>query len=45
MNPEQKVRLTIGNLIVENIALAAKVEELQAKIAELEKPAEKPADQ
>lgn len=44
MTVEEKVRLTIGNLVVENIALSSKVEELTKKIAELEPPKDKPAD-
>jgi hypothetical protein len=37
MTTEERVRMLIGNLIVENMALATKVEELTKKIAELEK--------
>lgn len=44
MTIEEKVRLTIGSLVVENIALNAKVEELTKKVAELEQPKDKPAD-
>ena len=43
MTADERVRLTIGNLVVENIALAAKVEELQKKVEELEK-AKEPSD-
>ena len=44
MTAEERLRLTIGNLVVENIALAAKIEELQKKVAELEQPKDSPAD-
>jgi hypothetical protein len=37
MTVEERIRLLIGNLMIENIALAAKVEELQKKIEELSK--------
>lgn len=44
MTVDERVRLTIGSLLVENIALNAKVEELTKKISELEAPKDKPAD-
>ena len=44
MTADERVRLTIGNLVIENIALAAKVEELQKKVAEKESPKDKPAE-
>jgi dynactin complex subunit len=44
MTAEEKVRMTVGNLVVENIALSSKVEELNKKIAELEQPKDKPAE-
>jgi uncharacterized protein Yka (UPF0111/DUF47 family) len=37
---EEKVRLTIGSLVVENIALNSKVEELMQKVKELEQSAD-----
>lgn len=37
MTVEEMVRLTIGNLVVDNIALKAKVDELTKKLAEAEK--------
>lgn len=37
MTVEEKIRMLIGNLMVENIALATKVDELTRKIAELER--------
>jgi hypothetical protein len=43
MTAEEKLRLTIGNLVVENIVLNSKVEELTQKLKEAEAK-EKPAD-
>jgi cell division septum initiation protein DivIVA len=42
MTVEDKVKMALGNLLVENIALATRVEELERKLAELEqaKPTE-----
>ena len=41
MTADQKVRLLVGELVLNNIALETKVAELQAEIARLkEKPAE-----
>jgi hypothetical protein len=37
MTIEERVKMALGNLLVENIALAVRVEELTKKIAELEK--------
>lgn len=36
MNADQRVRQIIGDLIVQNAVLAAQIEELQKKLAELE---------
>lgn len=44
MTVEEKIRLTLGSLVVENIALNNKIEELTKKIAELEQPKDKPAE-
>lgn len=44
MTVEEKVRLTIGGLVVENIALANKVDELMQKLKEAEQTKDKPAD-
>jgi hypothetical protein len=45
MTVEEKIRLAIGNFVIENIALNSKVEELTNKLKEAEaKEADKPAD-
>lgn len=43
MTVEEKVRLTLGSLVVESIALNHKIEELTQKLKEAEAK-EKPAD-
>lgn len=43
MTVEERVRMAIGNFVIENMALAAKVEELTKKIAELEQSKDKDA--
>jgi hypothetical protein len=42
MSAEHRVRYEIGNLMIERAVLAARVEELEKKLAELEQP--KPAE-
>lgn len=37
MTTEEKIRMLIGNLMIENIALSTRVMELEAKLAEAEK--------
>lgn len=44
MNAEQQIRFMIGDLVIQNIIMSKRIEELTAQLAAKEPPKEPPSD-